>query len=356
MTTPSDAIETPTSPHFVPGLSLTREQVEQRRSRLGASEMAVVAGLSKYQSPLGLWAEKRGLVPPSFDGNEFTEWGTRLEDVIRLKYAQSNNVGVERVETIIAPNGWRSASPDGKVYALDEVDRIQKDDGREIPIEPLRPTPPWLRGLEIKCRGDFNANDFGDPGTDQIPDEVAIQCHSTMSVLRTRGIIVDRWDVATLIGGNRYRSFVILYDAQIDADLTEMAETFWTKHVLGGVEPPADGSAGTTEYLQKRFRSYTETMIEATPEQDDMLRELQNIRRQKTEIEALENGAKNRLMAIIGENTGIQGPSGKITWKAPNGSIVSWKSVAEAMNAPADLIAQHSTPMSRRFLPTFPKK
>lgn len=337
------------SSHHVPGLSLTPEQVLARRSRLGASEMGAVLGLSKYKSPIALWAEKRGMIPPSFEGNEFTEWGTRLEGVVCEAYAQKRSdvegakLAVEACSTFIIPAGWRSATPDRKVFRVDDM---------------AGGFAPWLRGLEAKCRGDYSATDFGEPGTDEVPDEVAIQCHTNMSVLRAleTPIIVNEWDVATLIGGNRFRSYRVYYDAQIDADITEAAHTFWHKYVIGGVEPPVDASEATSEYLKERFKQATEVMIEATPEQDELLAALRETRRAKTEIEAHENGLKNKLMAVIGENAGIQGRSGKVTWKAPSGATVKWKEVAEALNAPADLIAQYSTPMSRRFLPTFPKR
>ncbi len=332
-----------TSPHFVPGLSLTPEQVERRRSSIGASDMPAVLGMSNYKSTVQLWAEKRGLIPMSSEGNENTEWGTRLEAVVADAYAEKQNVGVERCETIVIPEGWRSATPDRKVYDL-----ANHQTGPAV--------FPWLRMLEVKCRGDFNADEFGEPGTDQIPDEVAIQVHSTMSVLRVRGIILERADVATLIGGNRFRSYIIPYDPQLDADLTEAAYNFWHHHVLTGVEPPLDRSMATQRYLQDRFAKNTEVIMKADIDQDAMIASLLAVRAEKKELEAQENGIKNRLMSIMGTAAVLQGVSGRIDWKAPKGNTVAWSDIASKLNAPAELIAQHSTPMVRRFVPYPPKK
>lgn len=162
------------SPHYVPGLSLTPAQVAERRNRLGASEMPVVAGLSKHRSLIELWAEKRGLIKEPFTGNEFTEWGTRLEGVVADAYTDKQSdaegvaLAVEPCATFIIPAGWRSATPDRKVFRVAAM---------------VQGWAPWLRGLEVKCRGDYSATDFGDAGTDQVPDDVAIQCHTTMSVM-----------------------------------------------------------------------------------------------------------------------------------------------------------------------------
>lgn len=330
--------------HHVPGLSLTAQQIEERRSRLGASEMPVVVGLSKYKSPIALWAEKRGLIPVNMVGNEFTEWGTRLEGVVADAYAEKIGVGVARVETFIAPNGWRSASPDRKVFELDEA----KDVGTD--------SAPWLRGLEVKCRGDYSASDFGEPGTDQIPDEVAVQCHANMSVLRECELMVDHWDVATLTGGNRFRSYRVYFDMGIDGALQEKAHDFWHKYVLAGVEPPVDGSSATTEYLREKFKRNSEVIVEATSEQEVLIVELRHVRQQQKELETRESEIKNVLMNAMGDAASLKSRIGRIDWKTPNGTSVKWKEVAEALNAPAELIAQHSSPLGRRFTPYFNKK
>lgn len=334
--------------HIVPGLSLTPEQIIDRRNRLGASEMPVVLGMTKYKSPIALWAEKRGLIPLNMVGNEYTEWGTRLEAVVADAYAEKNDVVIFPVSTLIAPNGWRSATPDRKVMSRAQLDAAT--DGAPIL------SSPWLRGLEVKCRGDYSAADFGEPGTDQIPDEVAIQCHANMSVLRELGILVDRWDVATLTGGNRYRQYVIHYDKDIDAAITEAAVNFWENHVERGVEPPVDGSEATSDYLREKFQRNSEVVLEATPEQEVLILELRDVRAKKKEFETRESEIKNQLMADMGAAGCLKSRIGRVDWKAPNGNVVAWKEVAEALNAPAALITAHSTPMSRRFVPYFNKK
>src|SRR5688500_12886522 len=102
--------------HQVAGLSFTPEQLAERRKTLGASEIGAVAGLSAKRTPLDVYAEKRGLVPP-FAGNEYTEWGLRLEGAIRQKYVEVTGNLVQVVPpNMIAPNDdWMSASPDGLI-------------------------------------------------------------------------------------------------------------------------------------------------------------------------------------------------------------------------------------------------
>jgi len=61
------------------------EWLEQRRQGIGASDAAVILGLTKWKSPMGLYAEKTGLVPMGQEETDLLEWGNRLEPVIALK-------------------------------------------------------------------------------------------------------------------------------------------------------------------------------------------------------------------------------------------------------------------------------
>ena len=309
--------------------SFSAEQLEQRRQTLGASEIPVVAGLVPFKSPIQLWMEKRGLVQ-SFEGNEFTEWGNRLESVVADAYAEKRGVAVHRSASVVHPiDTWMSATPDRLVMNADGV------------ID---------RGLEVKCRGEYRGDEWGDPGTDEVPHDVAIQTHWSMIVTG-----LARWDVATLIGGNKFRMYELHYDADIAASLVGIGRAFWFDHVLAGVQPPIDGSTATTELLKKRFRTNTDVLRDATMEEAHWLADLQEVREEKAHIEKREAELKNLLMNAIGDAAGITSPVGKATWKAPSGSVVQWKEVATVAGATPEQIAQFSKPQSRRFLPTFPK-
>lgn len=45
-------------------MSLTAENIENRKKGIGASECAIVLGLCKYKSPYELWLEKTGRKEP----------------------------------------------------------------------------------------------------------------------------------------------------------------------------------------------------------------------------------------------------------------------------------------------------
>lgn len=304
------------------------EQLERRRQTLGASEIPVVAGYIPQKSVLQLWAEKRGLAP-TFEGNEFTHWGNILEPVIISEYARVMGVAkIEKPDTIISPTEpWRSCSPDSVV-----------NDGE--------------RGLEVKCRGEYRADEWGEPGTDQVPHDVAIQCHWSMAITG-----IDRWDVATLIGGNKFRIYHLFADQVVADRLRDIGWAFW-QYVLSGEQPPVDGTEATNAYLRTLHTAESEQVRHATPEEEEWFTQLRGVRIEKKELEEKEALLKNRLLnaMVAGNLTEIKGVKGRITYKAPNGKTVRWQAVAEAVNAPAAVIEQYSSPMVAQLRPYFPKE
>lgn len=313
-----------------PAFGFTPEQLERRRNSLGASEIPVVTGHVTFKSPLELWAEKRGLVKP-FAGNEFTEWGNRLEPVIRQKYAEVVGLPVSEAETIICSReSWRSCTPDGLVGTVGAYER----------------------GLEIKCRGVHRGDEWGVPGTDQVPHDVAVQAHWSMDITGLR-----QWDIATLIGGNRFGLYHLFYDPDIARSLIEIGRRFW-QHVVDGTEPAVDGSEATTDFLARRFPRNDEVLRTASPEEVEWIREILDVRVQIKTLETRESELGNSLRKAIGENAGVQSAIGRATWKAPNGSIVAWKDIVEEVRPPNldVLVRKHSTPMARRFQPFPPSK
>lgn len=312
------------SPHYVPGLSLTPEQIARRRSTIGASEIPVLAGVVPWTSPIALWREKVGLAPLApFEGNEYTEWGTILEGPLREWYARKRGVTVVKPETsIIHPTEpWASCSPDGLLIEDPEC------------------------GLECKCRGSHRADEWGEEGTDDIPFDVAIQTQWSMGVTGK-----SRWDVATLFGGNRARIYTTIRNEPLIADLFTIGRSFWQKYVLPNVQPPVDGSMATHEHLKLMYAKSVATRRPATDEEVWLLRQLKGLRAENKELEGRTLLVKNQLIDSMKEVEAVETPDGSwAKFATPGGSIISWKQVAEAMKATAEIIGKYSKPKQRQL-------
>jgi predicted phage-related endonuclease len=64
---------------------------EERRAGIGGSDVGSIMGANPYRSPIACWKEKIGeLAPPSL--NYAMEWGSRLEEVVCIKYAEDKKL------------------------------------------------------------------------------------------------------------------------------------------------------------------------------------------------------------------------------------------------------------------------
>lgn len=310
--------------HQVGGLSFTDEELAERRKSLGASEIGPVAGLSKSRTPLDVWAEKRGMVPP-FLGNEYTEWGLRLEEPIRQKYIEVTGNAVEKVGRMVGNEGWMSASPDGLI--------------------------PGQLGLEVKRFGEHRLDDFGPAGTDQVPHDVASQCVWGMMVCG-----VTLWDVAVLLGQANFRIYHLRRDEAVAEHLYTIGRRFWFEHVVPGIEPEIDGSTASHRYLQQKFKTHTQILLPPTPEQVSLAHQLRTIKKQIAEMEFEASGLEAQLKLAIGEAAGLDG---LCTWKAPRSGYVSWKDIAHEIAGgmvPGHVVQAHTKEPTRRFLLTGKEK
>lgn len=313
----------------VPGMTFDAARLAERRNTIGASEIGAIAGLSKWKCALEVYHEKIGL-SDGFAGNEATEWGLRLEDSICTKYGELFGVTLDTSPTLTHPTEpWMSATPD----------RIVTDrDGN-------------MWGLEAKNKSEYTIDDFGPASTDQVPDDIAAQCHWNLAVHPGD---FPYWDVAVLLGGNKFRWFRVMRNKAIEAGLIEIGRRFWFENVLPRVEPKPDNSEALYNYLRRLRGEVDSKPREATLEEVVLLADLKKVQEEKKEVEARERGYKNSLMTLLGDSTDVSSPLGKVSFKASAGSV-SWKNVAMDLKPSPELIKEHTSASDRSLRINFKK-
>jgi putative phage-type endonuclease len=186
---------------------LTQQQLELRKTYLGASEVASVLGVNPFASPWKVWALKRGLVPPD-PGNEATESGNDFEPVI-----------LDRFERDYEPVRR------GTFYRLPALHL-----GANLDAETVRGGIP----VEAKTTGIHGPRygEWGDDGTDHVPDCYIVQCHAQMMCTGK-----DLCHLFALLGGLGYRHYVIRRVDALCNKIAYEAKRFWEQCVIGGAEP-----------------------------------------------------------------------------------------------------------------------
>jgi putative phage-type endonuclease len=297
-------------------MSLTPDQVAERRSAITATDMAALSGQHPFRSPINVWEEKLGLAPP-FDGNERTKWGNLLEPVVRDDYAERHGVHVELHGTLTHPDHpRRKATPDGLVF-----------EGRKRDPD---------RGLEVKCHTVHERWRYGAPGTDEVPLYELFQCGWNAHVAR-----LPRWDLV-LFSDNLPTDYVINLDDDFEAGMAELADRFWIDHVETKVPPAPDGSDAFGEYVGRLYKRHGVDMVDA--DQETVMR-LRAARDALSAAITEWKSAKQATQLLIGEHGGMRLADGAITWSLPKaGRATSWKSAAEWYQKTAQLLASGATP------------
>lgn len=264
-------------------MPLTDEQVQTRKTGIGASDAAAACGLSRWRTPLDIYREKRGEAEP-FEGNEFTKWGNYLEPAIRQEYANQTGRPVRLPEgTVRHPvHGFMICHPDGVT-----------DDG-------------WLFEAKNTRFGDG----WGIPGTDDIPVEYLVQVQHSMFVT---GLIVA--DVAVLIAGSDFRIYTVHADLDMQALLIRAEGELWRRIVAGTPPPPR-----TLNDLTTLYGSVSEPVtVEASGE---VIARLTALREARATIKELEAGAEALEVAV----KDAMGTADTLTYAGQ--TIATWKSTA----------------------------
>ena len=306
--------------------------------------MAAIAGLNPYKTALDTFMEKTGMVSPMAD-NQFTRWGNRLEAVIADEYAEQVGVRLAKSDTIWHKTEPFFCTPDRLVPG--EVGDalpclpipVQHHLGADAAVEPF----PIRWALECKSRGARQADKWGESGSDQVPHDVAIQCHWSMMVTD-----LPRWDVAVLIGGNDFRVYTLFEDKEIQAGLVETARWFWGC-VQANEPPELDGSESAHTYLRLKFPSHDADLIESTPELDAVLGDL---RMGQMELKAAEDRVSRAQVAIkasIGDHYGLRSALAKVTWGLNKSGGIDYSALLKELlpDVAPEVVAKYKRPGSR---------
>lgn len=208
---------------------------ELRRKGVTASEIPVILGLSRWDSPWALWHRKRGLIDDDTAG-ESAAWGRRLEPVIADAWAERHpNLVLKRAGLYChQKREWQMATPDRLVYESVDVSTIDA---------PGAVMPGSAVGL-LELKHPYSWDGWGDEGTADVPAAYLAQCLWQLDVMQL--------DMCWLAAYCRHsmRVFEIRRDAEgADADL-ELMRTMAHEFLTREEPPPLDAHPATIAGLK----------------------------------------------------------------------------------------------------------
>ncbi|GKU79816.1 YqaJ viral recombinase family protein [Paenibacillus sp. L3-i20] len=257
--------------------------LDWRRKGIGGSDVAALCRLSRYKSPMAVYLDKIGELPPLEDNPKMLA-GRKLESLIADWFVEDTGMKAWKQNAIFQ---HREHS-----FMLANIDR-------------------WLpgqnAGLECKNTSEYAKGDW--EGT-QAPTEYILQCNHYMAVTGA-----DRWYIAVLIGGWDFQWRVIERDEELIKNLIDVEHGFWKNNVLAK-EPPAF-SHQDTEYLKDMYpQSQDDKSVDLPVEAFEIIRNLDLARAAKKNAEMIEDTAKNQIKGMMGdaEKAYWQGDL-RFTWK-----------------------------------------
>ena len=198
---------------------LTREEwLAERKKSIGGSDAAAIAGMSDWQTPYTVWADKTGRVPDKED-NEAMRQGRDLEAYVAARFTEATGKKVHVHRDLIK----NPAYP----FAHGTIDR--KVTGEKAGLECKTVS---ALGMKKFKGGDYPANYYA-------------QCVHYLAVTGW-----DRWYLAVCVLGKDFMIFTIERDEDEIKALMDLEKQFWESYVLQDNPPPVDGLDPTGEAIR----------------------------------------------------------------------------------------------------------
>lgn len=301
-------------------MSLSTDQITDRRAGLPASDFPAVLGLDPWRSPLHVWLERTGKAAPVPESDRM-RWGHLIEPLVRAEWERKRGIVAEQPGTVMRVVGDITimATPDATSEA---------------------------RGLEVKTHSLYAA-DYGPEGTDQVPLRVAIQCQIGMWVTG-----IHTWDVGAFFDGLPHW-YELRYDATTAESAVEYALRWWRDHVVAHKAPRPDGTEQTERAIRQMYPGTWRNMPDAKwvdgAALTDQIAAYRAARLAERLAKRDARAQRQAFETLIGDHDGIQWQEGgkeiRLSWRrSRDGAVIDYQSALADFRNRLELVASVAPP------------
>lgn len=254
-----------------------------RSKFIGGSDAAGVLGLSRWDTPLSVWAEKTGAIIKEDIENEATELGRELEDYVARRFSKKTG-------KVVLPGGDTIFHP---AYAFlgGSLDRLIEGESAF---------------LECKTASAWKSKEWEG---EEIPQEYIIQCHHYLMVSG-----LSRAYLAVLIGNQDFQIRTIERDEKLISDMLKREVEFWNEFVVPNVMP-SKVTYRDTETLDLLFPMAIEGEVKELGDEANILAEqLTAAKEDSRNLDKTIEGLEDQLKRLIGEAETGQTSLYKVGW------------------------------------------
>lgn len=292
--------------------------LELRKTRLGSTDIAPIMGLSKWQSAWQVWARLVGEHEPEDIGHKPAVMAGRYFESGVLDWAEKELGSIKRDVKV-------QRRDHGDLHLVCQIDGVMRDGI-------LSDKSPGIIGnpVEAKTAGlmtGYVSDEWGEPGTAQIPREHIIQAHVQMFMLSREVCFVP-----ASIFGRGFQMFCVERSNDLIEEILKAAANFWRLYVATRTPPP---DPPPFDYLKAMGRQPKKTIFlppDIAPTWDarqSLKARLKEVNAEKKEIESQVRAEESQILVNMGDaEVGIMPDgSGAITYFETKGHDVAAYSV-----------------------------
>lgn len=258
-----------------------------RAKFIGGSDIASVMGLSKWKTPLALWAEKTGRIQRDLSNFEAAEIGTELEEYVSRKFERKTGIKLRR--------DHRDFIHPIYPYMMGHIDRLVLD-GESI--------------FEAKTTSAWNVKQWQG---EEIPQEYILQVMWYMGLAKR-----ERAYIACLIGGQKFVWKEVIFDAGLFQKMVNSAKYFWEEFIQKDVAPMA--CADDNELLSDLYpQSIKEKTLflegDSAAKVNTWLEEREGAINVKKEAESAAKEVEAKIKMLLEDHEAGETDQYRFTWK-----------------------------------------
>lgn len=242
---------------------------------LGGSDAAAICGKDPNKTAYSVAMRVLGKIESDdLEGLDHIEFGNEMEGVLARFYERKEKV------TLYTPASVQHAK---FPFLSANIDRVRED---RMDI-----------GIECKNTGLFTTEEWGDPGTDEVPPRVLLQCQHCMLVRPE----IEVFHVLRCYGGNTYQKFIVPRSQRIVDTLFKIETEFYERVLAGDIPEPDWGHRTTKETIKKAFSTIEGDTIPAGAELEQLTVEWKAAAGERLRWHKEEEKLKNRIEFAIGK-------------------------------------------------------
>jgi predicted phage-related endonuclease len=264
-----------------------------------ASKVAAILGASKWDSPRSMWHKMKNELPTEVE-TAVQSRGHYLEPAVLAWWRDKHDAAAYTHQPLFTLNGWAAATPDASANIL------EGDTPRTVLVEAKS-----ARELE----------EWGQPGTDDIPGEYLIQCYWQMHVSGIHRCYVPI--IGTFLD---FEEYVVDYDPEVGALLEERCREFM-ESLAAATPPPLDDHPATYDALRKLYREIDDSEVEIP---HAVAVEYLTALTERKAAEARERKAKATVLDLMGTTRYATTGSVRVARRQPNPTGFQLNQVAKS--------------------------